>query len=165
MRKTLEREGTQPISGDQLNYEHSEDSPAEVEELLVPADVGEAEASRIDEKREVSDEQSTDDRSKCVDPVTTMIPTSGLASTPDGYTPGPAAMGESTALSMMSASQVNHSISPPAPPVSVFPTHDAPMPYSYHYMPAPPLVVYIPYPPYQMTLYPIYPVYFPPPTI
>ncbi len=69
----------------------------------------------------------------------------------------PAASMASAALPVVPATQATHYIAPPPP---VPPPHDMPMPW---YMP-PPIIAYIPFPPYEMTLYPLHPVYFPPPT-
>ena len=216
IRKTIKQEDSvaRPISSNQPSYERSKDSPSEVEELLFPEDASEAESCRVDEKPEVSDEQSNG----CVDPGTPLPPTPShrmytplarvtpsAESTPisvDGktyhhlpphlatqaavlppllippqrygrhhshqfpvsaLTPTPAPVISSVIHSapiptptVVPASQVAHSIAPPVPP-----PHDASVPY---YMPQP-LVVYMPHPPYQMTLYSVYPVYYPPPNI
>jgi len=235
IRKTIEQEGSvaRPISSNQPGYERSEDSPAEVEELLYPKaeDVSEAGSSQVDVKPEVSDEQSNG----CPDPRT---PTPGPASHPVS-SPGVTAGAESTPISVdgktyhhlpahlaaqaaalpplippqrcrhhshktpvsaptitfapvisspihpgpastpavVPASQVTHNIAPPgpAPTPTVVPasqvTHNIapPLPLSHDasvpcYMPRP-LVIYIPRPPYQMTLYPLYQVYYRPPNV
>lgn len=64
--------------------------------------------------------------------------------------------GPAPTSAVMPASQVTHNMAPP-----VLPPHDASVPY---YM-SRPLVVYIPRPPYQMTLYPLYQVYYPPQSV
>lgn len=51
---------------------------------------------------------------------------------------------------------MTHNIAPPVPP---------PQDASVLYHTPQPLVVYMPHPPYQMNLYPVYPVYYPPPNI
>jgi len=215
IRETIKQEDSvaRPISSNQPSYERSKGSPAEVEELLFPEDV-EAGSSQVDEKPEVSDEQSN----TCADPGAPMSPTLGLISH-QVYTRGVTANAESTPLTVdgktyhhlpahlaaqaatlpplipprrsgrhhshqipvsaptitfapvissaihsapaptpavMPTSQVTHNIAPPVPP-----PHDASVPY---YTPQP-LIVYMPHPPYQMTLYPVYPVHYPPPNI
>ncbi|KAF8497604.1 hypothetical protein F5888DRAFT_301559 [Russula emetica] len=85
-----------------------------------------------------------------VSPASSMAPAISPVVPADGM--------ESAALPVVPATQATHYIPPPPPP-PVPPPHNMPG----WYMP-PPVVVYIPHPPYQMTLYPLYPVYFPPPT-
>ena len=212
----------QPISSHRPGYERSKDSPAEVEELLFPEDVS-AGSSQMDEKPEVSDEQSN----RCADSGAPMSLTSGLAN--QVSTPGVLAIAESTSISvdgriyhlpghlatqaatlpplpifpkrgrhrgrqspvsaptLTSAPVIGPAIhSAPAPTPAVVPAsqlahnitpfasspHDASVPYyasGYvpYYTPQT-LVVYVPNPPYQMTqmtLYPIYPMHYPPPNI
>jgi hypothetical protein len=154
IRRTIKQEESQTISRDQPSYEYPEDNPVKVEELVAPLEsVNEADSSQEDDDPEVPDEQSKG----CADPGIPMSPPFEPAH-PQVYTPlaGVTPSVEHTALSMMPASQVSQNIAPP-----VFPPYDASVPY---YTP-PPLVVYMPHPPYQMTLYPVYPVFFPPPTI
>jgi hypothetical protein len=177
--------------GDQSNYEHSasEGSPIEEDEepTIQPEDASETgSATEIDEDLDVLDEQSDE----YAEPGILASPPPGSA-VPHLYTAGaapgmefaaspvvpavsmepsvppassmapavspvvPAASMESTAWPV--ASQATHYITPPPPPP---PPHN--MPGSW-FMP-PPVVVYIPNPPYQMTLYPLYPVYLPLPT-
>ena len=135
------------MSSDQPTTEHSEGTTIKEDEdeetTIQPEDASVTDATRVDEEDLESDEQS-DGRTDSEVPTS---PPSGSA-IPQVYTAGAAASMESAALPVGPATQVAHNI------------HSMPMP---HYIPAPPLVVYIPYPPYQMTLYPIYPVYFPPP--
>jgi hypothetical protein len=84
-----------------------------------------------------------------ISPASSMAPAISLAV--------PAASIESAALPVVPGIQATHYFAPPLP---VPPPHDLPAGW---YMP-PPVVVNIPNPPYQMTLYPLYPVYFPSPT-
>jgi hypothetical protein len=154
IRRFIKQEEARPISSDQPSDEHPESHPVKNEELTVtvPLGVNEAESSQMDEDSEVSDEQDNE----CADPRTPMSSRSEPAH-PQVYTPGATPCAESTTLSVVAASQVAHNLI--APPV--LPPYDVTAPY---YTP-PPLVVYMPHPPYQMTLYPVYPVFFPPPAI
>ena len=97
IRKTIEQEDSvaRPNSSTQPSYECSEDSPAEVEELLYSEDVSEAGSSPVDVKLEVSDEQSNG----CADPGTPMSPTPGPASH-EVSTPGVTTAAESTPISV-----------------------------------------------------------------
>jgi hypothetical protein len=174
--------------GDQPNYEHSEGSPIDEDEesTIQPEDASETgSTTEVDEDLDILDEQSDgyadpgiltspppgsaiphlhtagaaagmEFAASPVVPAARMEPTvSPAPSMASAISPVvPAASMESTALSVMPATQATHYIAPPPPP---------PVPPPHWYMP-PPLVVYIPYPPYQMTLYPLYPVYLPPPT-
>jgi len=90
--------------------------------------------------------------------LTQVAESSAALPHPQVYTPlaGVTASVEPTVLSAMPTSQVSQNIAPP-----VFLPHNASVPY---YTPSP-LVVFMSHPPYQMTLYPIYPVFFPPPVI
>jgi hypothetical protein len=157
MRKIAKREeAARSISSDQLSYEHSEGSLTkedEDEETTVQEteDTSVTDPTQADEDLEDSDEQSDG----CTDSGTRTSPPSDSA-IHDVYTAGAAASMEYAALPAVPATQWVHNFAPPPVP----PPHSMPMPC---YMP-PPLVVYLPYPPYQMTLYPVYPVYFPPPT-
>lgn len=145
-----EEEAARSISSDQPSPEHSEgsttikeDEDDDEETTIQPEDASVTDPTQVDVEDLGSDEQS-DGRT---DPEFPTSPPSGSA-IPHVYTAGAAASMESASLPVGPATQVAHNI------------HSMPVP---HYMPAPPLVVYIPYPPYQMTLYPVYPVYFPPP--
>jgi hypothetical protein len=177
---------------DQPDYDNSEGRPIKEEEeepTIQPEDVGETGSStEVDEDLDVLDEQS--DRyadsgiltspppgsaiphlytagaaagmefaASPVVPANSMEPTVSPASSmaPTISPVMPAAGMESAALPVVPATQPTHYFGPlpPVPPPHNMPPH--------WYMP-PPLVVSIPYPPYQMTLYPLYPVYLPPPT-
>ena len=70
----------------------------------------------------------------------------------------PAASMEATGLPVVPATQATHDAAPLPPPVPT--PHNMP---GQWFMP-PPVVVNIPNPPYQMTLYPLFPVFFPSPT-
>jgi len=176
---------------DQPNYEHSEGSPIKEEEeepTIQPEDTSETgSTTEVDEYLDVLDEQSDvyDDpgvltspppgsaiphlytagaaagmefAASPVVPAASMEPTVPPASSmaPTISPVMPAASMEYAALPVVPATQPTHYIAlPPVPPPHNLPPH--------WYMP-PPLVVNIPYPPYQMTLYPLYPVYLPPPT-
>jgi hypothetical protein len=178
---------------DQRNYEHSEGSfikEEEEEPTIQPEDASETgSTTEVDEDLDILDEQSDgyDDpgvltspppgsaiphlytagaaagmefAASPVVPAASMEPTVSPASSmaPVISPVVPAASLESTALPVVPATQLTHYIAPPPPPVP--PPDNMPPQW---FMP-PPLVVYIPYPPYQMTLYPLYPVYLPPPT-
>ena len=155
LRRIVKREGAaRSMSSDQPTSEHSEGSAMKEDEdeetTDQPEDVSVSDTTQIDEDLDVSDEQSDG----CTDPGILTSPPSGSA-IPHVYTAGAAASMETAALPVVPATQMAHNIASLMPlPYSI------PAPY---YLPTPPLVVYIPYPPYQMTLYPIYPVYFPPP--
>jgi hypothetical protein len=154
IRRTVKQEEARPNPSDRPSYEHPEGNPVKDEELMALLnDVNEAVSSQEDEVREVPDEQSNG----CADLGTLISPPSELAY-PQVYTPlaGVTTSMEPTALSVMPASQAPQNIAPQA-----FPPHHVSVPYSA----PPPLVVYMPHPPYQMTLYPIYPVFFPPPVM
>jgi hypothetical protein len=144
MRKIVKQEkAAQAISSDQS--EDSGGSPATVkdEELEIQIqDVGEAESNQIDEDSEVSYEPS--DASGRADSMPLMSPTPSSA-TPQVCTTGATTSAELVAPPVLRGTPY---IPPPVPPL--------------YYLPAPPLVAYIPHPPYQITLYPIY---FPPPTL
>lgn len=205
-----------PISSNQSSYERSQGSPAEVEELLFPEDVG---SSQVDEKPEVSNEQSNGwadpgtHMSPALAPISHQVYTRGVTcvtanagSTPisvDGktYHHLPAHLAAQAAalpplipprrsgrryshqnpvstptitsvpfigstihsappstLAVMPASHLTHNLAPPVPP-----PHDASVPHP-HYTPQP-LIVNMPHPSYQMTLYPVYPMHYPPPNI
>jgi hypothetical protein len=119
---------------------------------LKDEDVNEAVSSQ-------KDEAPNEQLNGCTDLGTPISPPSQAEPAyPHVCTPHVTASVEPTALSVMPPSQVtqNMALAPP-----VFPPHNVPMPY---YTP-PPLVVYMPHPPYQMTLYPICPVFFPPPVV
>jgi hypothetical protein len=139
---------TSPPSGSAILHVYN----AVAEETTIqPDDASVTDSTRVDEDLDVSDEQSDG----CAD---LRLPTSPPSSSAihQVYTTGAGTSMESAALPVVSATQVVHNFaSPPVPQ-----PHSMPPP---GYMP-PPLVVYIPHPPYQMTLYPLYPVYFPPPT-
>lgn len=152
--------------GDQTNYEHSEGSPITEDEETSIKDSSEiGSTSEVDDDLDVLDEESDE----YAHPGVLTCPPPGSAN-PHPYTAGaaagmppaispvvPAASMEYTALSVVPATQETHYFAPPLP---VPPPHDMPAGW---YMP-PPVVVNIPNPPYQMTLYPLYPVYFPSPT-
>ena len=142
-----EEEAARSTSSDQPTSEHSEGTTIKEDEettiQLEPEDASVTDLTQVDEEDLESDEQSDE----CTDPEIPASPPSGSAIS-HVYTAGAAASMESASLPVGPATQVVHNF------------HSMPVP---HYMPVPPLVVYIPYPPYQMTLYPVYPVYFPPP--
>jgi hypothetical protein len=180
--------------GDQPNYEHYKGSPIkEEEEPIQLEDASETGSStEVDEDLDVLVEQSDgyDDPgvltplpsgpaiphlytagaaasmefpASPVVPATSMEPTVSPTSSMAPAIPPvvPAASMEYTALPAVHATQPTYYIAPPPPPPPpVPPPHEMP---PHWYMP-PPVVVYIPDPPYQMTLYPLYPVYLPPPT-
>lgn len=157
LRRIVKREeAARSMSSDQPIFEHSEGSAMKEDEdeetTDQPEDVSVSDTTQIDEDLDVSDEQSDG----CADPGIPTSPPSGSA-IPHVYTAGAVASMEAAALPVVPAAQMAHNIAPPLIP----PPYSMPAPY---YLPTPPLVVHIPYPPYQMTLYPIYPVYFPPPT-
>jgi len=183
-----------PSDGDQPNYEHSEGSPIKEEDeepTIQPEDASETDStSEVDEDLDVLDEQSDGYADPTSPPPGSVIPHLYTASAAAGIevaaspampaasmeptvSPAssmapaispfvPAASMESGALSVVPATQATHYIAPPPPPPPppVPPPHDMP---AHWYMP-PPVVVYKPQPPYHMTLYPLYPVYIPPPT-
>jgi hypothetical protein len=194
LRKIVKQEAARSMSsdGDQPDYEHSEGSPIKQESeepTIQPEDASETgSTTEVDEGLDVLDEQSdgyADPGILTPPPTGSAIPHLYTASAAAGMefatspvvsaasmeptvSPAssmapaispviPAASMESLALPVAPATQPNY-IAPPPP--LVHPPHDMP---PQGYMP-PPLVVYIPYPPYQMTLYPLYPVYLPPPT-
>ncbi len=171
LRKIVQQEeAAQSVSSDsgQPSYEHSKGSPIKEEDEEPTTQLEGASESgsitEVDEGLDVSDEQSDG----CADPE---VPSPGSPppgpTVPHLYTEGaaadmefaaspavPAASMESAALPFVPATQTTHCTPPvPAP-------HNVPGSW---YMP-PPVVVYIPNPPYQMTLYPLYPVYIPQPT-
>lgn len=168
LRKIVKQEeaarSSMSTDGDQPNYEHSasEGSPIKEDEepTIQPEDASETgSTTEVDEDLDVLDEQSDG----YADPGILTSPPPGSA-IPHLYTAGaaagvefaaspvvPAASMESTAMPVVPATQATHYIAPPPP-----------VPPPHWYMP-PPLVVYTPHPPYQMTLYPLYPVYLPPP--
>jgi hypothetical protein len=161
--------------GDQTDYERSEGSPISEDEepSTQPEDVSETgSTSEVDEDLDVLDEQS-DGYADLTSPPGPAIPhlyTAGAAAAGMEIAVSPivpaasveptispvvlAASMEPAALPVVPATQATHYFAPPLP---VPPPHDMPAGW---YMP-PPVVVNIPNPPYQMTLYPLYPVYFP----
>ena len=172
--RPMSSDGDQPTS----NYEHSEDSPIEEDEKPTIKLEDVSEVGSTTEVDEDLDEQS-DEYS---DPGIITSPSPGSA-IPHLYTAGaaastefaaspvvpavsmestvspvvPAAGMESTAaLPVVPATQAAHYIAPPPVP----PPHNVAGSW---FMP-PPVIVHIPYPPYHMTLYPLCPVYVPPPT-
>ena len=139
---------TSPPSGPAIPHVYT----AGAEETTIrPDDASATDSAQVDENPDVSNEQSNG----CIDPGLPTSPPSSSA-IPDAYTTGAGTTMESAALPVASATQVADNFASPLMPLP----HSMPPP---GYMP-PPLVVYIPHPPYQMTLYPVYPVYFPPPT-
>lgn len=181
-RKIVKREeATRSMSSDgddEPNYEHSEGSPIkDDEEPTIQPEVASETGSttEVDEVLSVLDDESDSDGYPDPGILTSSPPGSvtphlytASSSTDMEFTPSPvmptasmepavspaASMG-STALPVVPATQPTHYTVPPVPP-----PHDMPPQW---FMP-PPIVAYIPYPPYQMTLYPLYPVYLPPPT-
>lgn len=171
--------------GDLSNYEHSESSPKieeDEEPTIKPEDISETgSAAEVDEDLDLLDEQfdgyaepgistspppgsaahpgmefAASPAVPAVSTETTVPPASSMA--PAISPVVPASSMESTALSVVP--QATHYNTPPPPPPPVPPPHNTPGSW---FMP-PPVVVNIPNPPYQMTLYPLYPVYLPPPT-
>jgi hypothetical protein len=171
--------------GDQSDYEHSECSPKieeDEEPTIKPEDISETgPATEVDEDLDLLDEQSDGYAEPGIftsPPPGSAVPHPGMefaaspavpavsteTTVPPASSMAPAispvvraASMESTALSVVP--QVTHYSSTPPPP-AVPPPHNTPGSW---FMP-PPVVVHISDPPYQMTLYPLYPVYLPPPT-
>ena len=139
---------TSPPSGSAIPHVYTAGAK---ETTVRPDDACATTSTQVDENLDVSDEQSDG----CADPGHPTSPPSSSA-IPHVYTTGAGASMESAPLPVASTAQVAHNFASPPVPLP----HSMPPP---GYMP-PPLVVYIPHPPYQMTLYPVYPVYFPPPT-
>lgn len=179
-----------PSDGDQTNYEHSEGSPISEDEEPTTQSEDTSEigsTSEVDEDLDVPDEQSDGYADSgiytslppgsaiphlysagaatgmefAVSPVMpaasvepTVSPASSVAPAISPVVPA-TSMESAAALLVEPATHFNAPPLPPLPPPP--PSYDMPAGW---YMP-PPVVVYIPNPPYQMTLYPLYPVYFP----
>ena len=141
--------------GDQPDYERSEASPIKKEEesTIQPEDASETgSTTEVDEDLDVLDEQSEESASP-------HLYTAAASMEFAASSVVPATSMESSALPIVPATQTTHYMAPP-PPSPVPPSHNMP---GQWFMP-PPVVITLAHPPYQMTLYPLYPVYLPSPT-
>ena len=169
--------------GDQPNYEHSEGSPIKKEEeeepTIQPEDASETGPGSTTEVDEDLDDLDDSEQCEYADTgiLTSPPPCSAI---PRQFTAGAAAGMEIATSPVVPATKMEPTVSPAssmapaispvvpatrathhiAPPPPVPPSHDMP---GQWFMP-PPVVISLAHPPYQMTLYPLYPVYLPLPT-
>lgn len=181
--KQEEADTTRPMSsdGDQptSNYEHSEDSPIEEDEkpTIKLEDVSEAgSTTEVDEDLDGQFDVYSDPGIITSPPPGSTIPhlytASATASMEFDASPVvPAVSMESTVSPVVPAASTESVTASPVVPAThavrcIAPPRPMPLPHNMSgswFMP-PPVIIHTPYPPYRMTLYPLCPVYLPPPT-